>query len=459
MRLAAVLALIMLIAACGPTAEVITTPGQPTPPPTDLPTEFPSAVPTVAPTAEPATAPPTDLGSPTPIPLTTPSPGPSESPSPAVTAVPTGFQTLTGFPVSGAYEVTDVTSKPGGFVAVGFGGLAGDVYFGVRQGIVWTSADGINWSQSVDPALANVTPFRVAALGEDVFLFGVLTHCPQAFDETCIDVPEAGNAVWRSTAGGPWTRQPQLADMQLGLIDDVIVAGDRMAVFGVAGDENQTTTIWLGSDGATWTTTTDLAGLDLISSMTAGPGGAGFAAFGTDYLADIEDIILTGAFSSDGLHFAPATIPELPGTAIDDVVAGASGYAGVGYRTGEGTDISGVALHSADGMIWAEATNFDLSYATSGLIEVHPLAAGFVALGFTPHVDDFTVQDGAAWLSADGLDWHRGAPLGGTFTELSATALGSAGLVVFAVEHADVDEENLSSTIHAWFAYRDALAP
>ena len=99
----------------------------------------------------------------------------------------------------------------------------------------------------------------------------------------------------------------------------------------------------------------------------------------------------------------------------------------------------------------------DASFAGSGLLAVHALDQGYVALGFTPHVDDFLIQDGAAWISADGQDWLELATLSGAFTQLSASALAPNGLVVFAAVQADLDEETVSSTIHAWFAPRAAL--
>lgn len=447
MRPLAVLLLVLLIVACGPTTVVVNSPTA---------GASPTAPPTAAPTVQP-TQTPSQTGAATPIPLTTPTPSPSSSPTAPPTTLPaTGFQVLDGFPTDRAFEVTDVSPTPTGFIAVGFGGLDGDVYFGRHQGVVWTSADGTNWSASIDPSLRNVTPIRVVARGEDLFLVGVLSACPQLPDVNCTDVPEAGNAVWRSSDGAAWERLPQLADMQLGLIDDMFVAGNGIVVYGSGADDNQMTTVWLSPDGASWTSTVDLAGLDPISSMTFGSGG--FGAFGTRYVPELGDVLLTAAFSSDGTHFVAATVPQLTGSAIDDVVGGSAGYVGVGYHSTEALDINGIAVRSSDGRTWTEATNSDGTFAGSGLLAVHVLpSGGYVAVGFKPHLDDFTLEDCGAWFSADGQDWRAIAPPSGAFSQLSSSALGTSGLVVFAAEQIDLDEDNVSSIIHAWFAPLAAL--
>jgi hypothetical protein len=439
MRSPAVLLVALLLAACGPTAEVINNPTLPT----DSPPGAVGAEPTPAPGETPSGAP----GSPTPIPLST-----SSSPINLSTPSPpgSGFQVLDGFPVDAAFEVSDVTATANGFVAVGFGGLDGDTYYGRHQGIVWTSADGINWVATFDPNLRNVTPLRVVARDTDIFIGGVLSTCPQLPDDTCTDVPEAGNALWRSYKGGAWARLPQQADMQLGLVDDMFLSGDRIVAYGSGSDDNQTTTAWFSTDGSNWSSTTDLAGLEPISAMTFGSGG--FIAFGTRYVPEIEDVRLVAAFSSDGAHFGVVNAPALTGAAIDDVVAGVNGFAGVGYESNEALDIGGVAVHSADGQNWVEASNNDGSFSGSGLEDVHALPSGYVAVGFQPHPDDFTLQDGAVWFSADGQDWRIIGPMSGAFSQLSASALGTSGLVVFAAEQQELDDDTVSSVIRAWFA-------
>ena len=445
----------LFAAACGPTTQAVPTPPQTETPPSSL-TASPSPV---------SSETPGPVGSRTPIPLTTATPLNLSTPTPFVspataapltgaTSGPSGapfgpFAKLDSFPANGAFEVTDVSVTPGGYIAVGFGGLNGADYDGVRQGIVWTSVDGMSWSQSVDPSLVNVSPFRVVAKGSDLFMLGSLSACAE-FDENCTDVPQAGNGVWRSTNGGPWELLPQLPDMQNGFIDGMFLAADRLVVFGDGGDTNETT-VWMSQDGATWTSTTDLVGMDPVTAIAVGP--AGFSAFGTYFDESMYDVVLVAATSNDGVHFSPANAPALVGTGIDDLAVGPGGMVGVGYHSIELFNEDGVAVHSTDGLTWTEATNTDGSFSGSSLKNVHSLAAGgYVALGYTPGAGDSFLLDGVAWFSADGSDWKLIGRLDGGFSQLSTSALGPGGVVVFASEQIDIDEDNAGSIIHAWFA-------
>ena len=75
-----------------------------------------------------------------------------------------------------------------------------------------------------------------------------------------------------------------------------------------------------------------------------------------------------------------------------------------------------------------------------------------VALGYTPGRGDSFLLGGVAWFSADGSDWKLIGRLDGGFSQLSTSALGPGGVVVFASEQVDIDEDYADSVIHAWFA-------
>ncbi len=442
--------------ACGSTAQVVTSP---TPAPSTVPTPAPTDVLTLPPSAAP-----TPVGSRTPIPLTTPTPVGLGTPTPtdAVTPAPTSgatsgpggapfgpFAKLDSFPASDAFEVSDVSVTPGGFIAVGFGGLNGDDYYGLRQGIVWTSVDGQNWIESVDPSLVNVTPSYVISKGSDLFMAGELATC-SPLAENCTDVPQAGNGIWKSTNGGAWQLLPQNPDMQQGYLDNMFLAGDRIVVYGGAGD-GETTTVWMSQDGATWTSTTDLGGMDPVTSMAVGP--SGFSAFGTIFDDAAFDVVLVATTSTDGVHFTAAQAPQMDGSGIDALAAGPSGMAGVGYHTSPAFDIAGVAVHSSDGLNWTQSTNTDGSFANSGLQTIHALVGGgYVSLGYTPRNDELNLEDGDAWFSADGVDWKLIGRLDGAFSMLNTSELGLTGVVVFASEQTDLGDDSVGSVIHAWFA-------
>jgi hypothetical protein len=461
MRPLSILLAALFAVACGSTAQVVTTP---TPAPTDLQTPGATTPPTAPPSASPlGSQTPVAVVTPTPSNLSTPTPPGATSSAPPATASPTGspgtapfgpFAKLDSFPANGAFEVTDVSVTPSGLIAVGFGGLNGADYYGLRQGIVWTSVDGINWSESIDPGLVNVTPTQVVSKGSDLFLAGTLATCPE-LDDSCTDVPQAGSGIWRSTNGGAWELLPQDVAMQTGYIDGMLLAGDKLIVYGGAG-EGQDTTVWVSQDGATWTSSTNLGGMDPVTSMAVGP--AGLSAFGNIYDEALLDVVLLATTSTDGANFTPATTPDMTGSGIDALATGPNGMAGVGYHTSELFDIDGVAVQSSDGLTWTQATNNDGSFASSALQTVHALiGGGYVALGYTPRNDDFALEDGAAWFSADGSDWQLIARLDGGFSALSTSALAPGGVVVFAAEQTDVDADTVGSVIHAWFAPLDSI--
>jgi hypothetical protein len=225
----------LFVVACGPTAQVVTSP---TASPFD--TSAPTLAPTPVSSPTPVTSPtPIGLATPTPINLSTPTPigpTPSPRPTPASPDTPFGpFARLGSFPADGALAVTDVAVTPGGFVAVGFGGVGGAAsIYSVRQGIYWTSVDGSNWIEWVDPSLINVEPISVVSRGSDFFMAGLLSACS---DLDCTDVPQAGYGIWHSTNGGAWELLPQDPEMQGGRIDEMFLAGDRLVVIGASGDE------------------------------------------------------------------------------------------------------------------------------------------------------------------------------------------------------------------------------
>jgi len=378
------------------------------------------------------------------------------------TVLPSGdpstvFRALPDFPAANAFEVSGVTANAIGYVAVGFGAQPGQDYFGLRQGIVWRSADGVTWQQTVEPQLLNVTPLMVAAMGSSDYMVGVLRTCPEFSEDSCTEPPEAGNGMWRSVSGGSWERVPIAPSMQNALsLDEIVVGADRLAITGTGGDESEAATLWTSSDGTTWVESTDLAGLDPIDTLAAGP--PGFVAFGT-VLADNEDFVTVHAGTSpDGLHFSPISVPAPTNAAIVSSVAGGAGMSAVGYGDNEEFELSATALYSADGTTWNAAAAADASFANSGMLEVLAVPDGYVALGFTPSADDFAVQDGTSWFSSDGRSWRSLAPIGDESAVLTASASGSSGVIVFTAiqEETEVD---VTSTVNAWFAPLQMLGP
>ena len=307
----------------------------------------------------------------------------------------------------------------------------------------------------MDPAFQFVTPEEVLALGDTVYVFGTIAMCDALFSDECVEPPEAGWAVWRSTAGAAWERLPQLTQMQFGSVDGVAVLGNSLVAFGSTGDEAQAI-VWTSVDGATWTATTELGGMDQVTAAAGTP--SGVAIFGNSFSDELEDLEVLAAIAADGVHFTKSTAPNLAGTTMRSIASGATGLVAVGETENEDLELNAVALHSADGAAWTEAASVDGSFANSGASFVHGVSAGYLSVGIVPVDDAFGSSTGIAWFSADGQQWRTLAPFSSEFTNLDTSAAGPPGVVVFTVTSEEPDEVTVTSTIGAWFAPADVLA-
>jgi hypothetical protein len=375
--------------------------------------------------------------------------GPGASPT---APIPTPFnatswQRLGDFPFAGAFQVTSVTATPDGFAAVGFAAAPGEDYFGRRQGVVWTSVDGRAWEPSADPAFESVTPEKIVALEDALYVFGTIDPCDVDAPDECAEDVVAGWAVWRSVGGGTWEMLPQYSQFESGGIDGVTVAYGNLVAYGWAGDE-QLPTIWVSADGSNWGSTTSVADMDLITVVSEAPGGV--AAFGTRDSEELNDIELIAAFSPDGVSFGPVAAPDVPGTTVNALASGSAGLVGVGESADPDLNFTGFAVHSLDGQAWAVGSASDASFDGADLLAVHAVPGGFLAIGIVPDTDDLEVSAGFSWISDDGISWSGLSGFGESFTQISASAAGSVGVIVFTVTTEGFDDESGSSTPAAW---------
>jgi len=338
-----------------------------------------------------------------------------------------------------------VTATPGGFAAVGFGALVADDYYGPRQGIVWTSADGRTWQETADLAFNYVTLEAIASLNDSLYVFGTSATC--ALEEPkCVEAPDSGWAVWRSLPDGTWEKLPQLEQMRTGGIDGVAVAHGNLVVFGWTLDQEQTV-IWVSPDGVNWSQTASLAGMESVTTVSEAPGGV--SAFGTRYSDELGDIVPVPAFSPDGVTFGSVEAPDLPGATLHALAAGAAGLVAVGETSDEDLNFTGLALHSPDGLSWQSASATDDSFQGSELLTVHVVPGGYVALGL-PDPEEFDVTTAQSWLSSDGLSWSKQAQFGQDFTSLTTSAAGPASVVAFTVTVQGFEETSATSEPAAW---------
>jgi len=181
---------------------------------------------------------------------------------------------------------------------------------------------------------------------------------------------------------------------------------------------------------------------------------------GTRYLPDVEDVSLGGATSTDGIHFDPSTVPGLTAVSVDSMAAGPAGLVAVGYTFGNDALSEGLALQSPDGLSWSQGSASDGSFDGGLLIEVHPTADGYVATGYVPDPEDYGIQTGWLWASADGQAWRGLGQIGDPFSQYGATAVGPPGLIFFSAAQEDTgDDLGVDSKINSWFVPLDQLAP
>jgi len=383
------------------------------------------------------------------------------APAASGTIPPGGIgQPIAGFAQGNAYEVTDATTTPaGGLVAVGFAGT-GEGYYGLHRGVVWTSPDGQTWQQTMDPALLDVSPTYVLAIGDSVYLFGEYESCSNLTEDECPDDPNTGTVLFRSTSGGPWEQVAQTTDIIQASFEGVATWNSSIVAWGSAADDNSTTTLWTSADALTWHATSDLAGLDPVDAVTTG--GPGLIAFGSKFDDAIDDAQLVGATSTDGTHFTSTTVPPVTAGTVTGIAPGPGGYAAVGWAASEDEPSLGLTVFSPDGSTWTETTASDASFDNALVNDVHATANEYVAVGSTLGDDDMELQTGRVWVSGDGQSWRSLGDLGGQYNQYGASVLVPSGLYVFNTYEEDVDEEDVSdvkSTIYGWFVPNDHLTP
>ncbi len=418
-----------------------------------------TAAPVVSPPATtPAAATPAaspTAGGPVATATQTPATPPAGSPPPAGA----GWHYLADFPAGRAIEVSAVVSRGEGFLAVGFEPAAGEGFGGRRNGVVWTSADGRTWERARPAGWDDFAPLHLASLAETLYAFGRYSICLEfSEEEDCQDAPDAGIAAWRSTDGAAWHRLPVPESMRLAILDGVAVGLDQLVAYGSSGEE-LLAVAWLSGDGETWTEITDVAAVDPISALGAGPDR--LVAFGTRYLP-LEDDVETLAGYSDGGAFQVGHLPADQRGTVQSAAWGSAGFVAVGQPFFATPDaVNAIALVSADGITWSAASPPDLP-AGAAFQHVLALAGAYLAIGSEPLAEEFDRERASAWYSLDGLAWRDHGDLGGgAFRQLSSSAVGSGGAVVFATDFAEADEEELfddaEGTIHAWFAGPESL--
>jgi hypothetical protein len=439
-RLPGVRGAAVALAFVGTACQPVVTTSSPPPSANGAPTAVPTALSTHAPGAN------------TSAPLATPAPSlgqPALSPRPGQGT----WRQLADFPAGRAFGVVSVARFGGGFIAVGSEPLPGDSYYGLRQGVIWRSDDGLVWDRSADAAFEHATLAHVVALDDAAYVFGQLSTCPLVIGTDCVDSPAAGWQVWRTDDGQSWAPLSQSTEMRQAVVDGVISGDGLLVAYGSSTPPELSATVWLSNDGQAWQPVRPLAGLDPVTAMAAS--GEGYVALGSQFVPELDGLQALAAHSPDGRLFRAGRIEPGLGVVFESVAAGEDGFVAVGTADSADEGLTPVAIRSGDGTTWTEATS--TPSLDGGFHRVHALPSGFVALGFVRAENDDR-ELGRTWLSTDGADWRPAGDLpGAAYQELGGSALSDRGIVVFATDAQD-SENDVETTISGWFARLDRLA-
>mgnify|MGYP001820301652 CR=1 FL=1 len=313
-------------------------------------------------------------------------------------------------------SVNDIVAGGPGLVAVGATYHA-DADEGVEYATIWTSADGLAWSQ---------VRYDENVFGVDVEINGVTVGGPGL-------VAVGGTSVWTSDDGVSWSQVP---DLDLDPIYDdmrgVIAGGPGLVAFGQTNGE---AAVWTSADGLTWSRVADDKGVFEASRLHAvSEGGPGLVAVGVSETTfpEVVPVIWT---SGDGAEWSrvphDGTVFGPPGDLyIWDVIAADTGLVAVGYGPVSETDdsMNGIVWTSPDGVAWSRVPHDEAVFGGDrgeGMLSVAEFDGGLVAVGsrFGPVI----------WASPDGDNWSRmpydSASLGEALG-MGKVVAGGPGLVV-----------------------------
>ena len=331
----------------------------------------------------------------------------------------------------GTNALMDVVFGGPGLVAVGTDG---------PNAAVWTSIDGLFWSQVPNDAAvfggANMAGVTVGGPG----LVAVGTDGPNA-------------AVWTSPDGVTWSRVPHDADVFGGAnMAGVTVGGPGLVAVGTDGSlpeydygyfygfEYGDAVVWTSPDGFTWSRVphdeTVFGGAGMVGVTAGGPG---LVAVGSaNWREDDAAAVWT---STDGFTWSRVPHDETvfgQGT-MNSVTAGGPGLVAVGHRS---------VLTSTDGVTWSSVPYDEAPFRRDDMFAVASGGPGLVAVGVAG-------SDAAAWTSPDGIAWSKvpydeGVFGGDGYRQMRSVIVGDSGVVI--VGSAWSEDEDDGEDAAVWVA-------
>ena len=129
-----------------------------------------------------------------------------------------------------------------------------ETYENIRLNDVWSSSDGVNWTQATAAAAFSPRAFHTSVVfNNKMWVIGGSYDDPETSEFTNI------NDVWSSSDGVNWTQATATAAFSARSYHTSVVLGGKMWVIGGYGNESDLNDVWSSPDGATWTRATAAA--------------------------------------------------------------------------------------------------------------------------------------------------------------------------------------------------------
>jgi hypothetical protein len=288
-----------------------------------------------------------------------------------------------------------------GLIAVGAASNGNDL-----DAAVWTSTDGTSWQQVPDRSGvfggAHEQYMNSVVEAEGLFVgVGWDGSAGQGLDA----------AVWTSTDGVAWTQAKTQGTLFGGPGDQVILkaAGVGSAIVAVGYDTETTdAAVWL-SDGTTWTRVSDqgaLGGTGTQRMRAVTTGGPGLVAVGFENKnGEIDAAVWTSEDGSTWLRQHGSDLTGPGGQNMSSVTQGGPGLVAGGTTEGS-NDTDAAIWTSSDGVSWTKVSKRSVfgGQDTQEIRLVVPVDGALVAVGMD---ESRGTPDAAVWTSSDGNTWTR----------------------------------------------------
>ncbi|MGZ6255817.1 MAG: hypothetical protein ACXWMB_02235 [Candidatus Limnocylindria bacterium] len=266
---------------------------------------------------------------------------------------------------------------------------------------VWSSGDGRSWIERPASTFGFDDPTGNT-------LFNSATGCG---DSVLIETVDGSGAVslWSSSDASTWTQSAFHNDSRGDL---VAIGGTAVANVDTGGGAANGMALDVTTDCATWRRVT-LPGPAVGQITGLAANGSGFVAVGYSGVQDSGGSQPLAWWSSDGQHWAAASVPTRRGDGFDQVWAGSGGFVALTTQPGRTPGLQALWT-SADGHAWAPFAKDPLGTVQQGEGVGSP-AGSVIGDGVRlliygrPNVSAADDSAGTAqyWISTDAIRWTR----------------------------------------------------